>query len=257
MKKIFSILLIIVLFMTVMLIETKPVYAEEADVDISLEGTSEIEKGFEEIVMTLKIGNFKGIEEGNVMAFEASLEYSSELFSSVKVVEQNDWDVTYTEETGKIVGLVDKGKANTAIAQFVFTVNKNVEVNTEGKIALRKFNISDDIKLDKTVEEISKNITVVDENSSTPTPGSNTGSNDSKNPTNESPIKGNTAKQNTVSEQTRNISKSTGSTDKKSTTTATSKLPSAGLKNMIIIAIVIVAMIGIGSYIRSKTIKLK
>lgn len=257
MKKIFSILLITIFLIATMLLGIKPVYADEADVEVNIEGTSEIEEGFEEVVMSLKLGKFTGVEEGKVMAIEATLDYSSEIFSSVKVVEQNGWDITYAENTKKIVGTVDEGKANTTIAQLIFTVNKDVKANTTGQITLRNFNITDDINLDKTVDAISKNITTVERTPVTsPSPNnkneSGSGSGNSEKPSGGASGTGNTK---SLSDYASSATKTV--TPKEGTTTASSVLPKAGLKNMIIISIIIVAMIGIGSYIRSKTIKLK
>ncbi len=130
--------------------------SEAVDVQVTLEGESSIHKGNEKYKLELKLGEFTGVDEGNVMAFEGVLDYNSEVFGDAEVTGQNGWDVTYDAETKRIVGISDKASANTVIAQFEFTVKDNATISEDTRVALNEFYITDDIVLNKSIESLSK-----------------------------------------------------------------------------------------------------
>ena len=231
--------LIVVSFSTVM--AASPETTEgNADVEISLEGEDTITEGTESFIVNLKLGKFTNVEENTVMGLEATLDYSEDLFESVIVTQQNGWKVTYNVDSKKIIGTVDESAEDTVIAQLEFVVKEGLEIGTTGKVSLLDLNISDDSNLDKTVEELSKdNITLIEapvEISPSSSPGSNLSSDGE--------------------EETKTPTKTTDSTKKDNTVTSMI-LPKAGMTVLIIGAIVLVSLIGIGVYVRFKTIKIK
>lgn len=237
MKKLIAFLIIIstlvvVSFSTVMAESPEPT-DDNADVEISLEGEDTIAQGTESFIVNLKLGKFTNVEENTVMGLEATLDYSEDLFESVIVTQQSGWKVTYNVDSKKIVGTVDESKEDVVIAQIEFVVKEGVEIGTTGKVSLLDLNISNDSKLDKTVEELSKdNITLTEapvETSSSP---------------------------DVEEEETKTPTKTTDST-KNDNTVSSMMLPKAGMTALIIGSIVLVSLIGIGVYVRFKTIKIK
>ena len=228
--------LIVVSFSTVMAVSPETTESN-ADVEISLEGEDAIIQGTESFIVNLKLGKFTNLEENKVMGFEATLDYSEDLFESVKVTQQNGWKVTYNVDSKKIVGTVDESKEDIVIAQIEFVLKEGVEIGTTGKVSLLNLNISDDNNLDKTIEELSKdNITLVEALVETsPSPSSSPDAEE---------------------EETKTPTKTTDST-KKDNTVSSMILPKAGMTALIIGSIVLVSLIGIGVYVRFKTIKIK
>ena len=226
--------LIVVSFSTVMAVSPETTESN-ADVEISLEGEDAIIQGTESFIVNLKLGKFTNLEENKVMGFEATLDYSEDLFESVKVTQQNGWKVTYNVDSKKIVGTVDESKEDIVIAQIEFVLKEGVEIGTTGKVSLLNLNISDDNNLDKTIEELSKdNITLTEA------------------PVETSPSSSPDAEE----EETKTPTKTTDST-KKDNTVSSMILPKAGMTALIIGLIVLVSLIGIGVYVRFKTIKIK
>lgn len=263
MKKMLPIL-IVMTFLVVISLGTIQVQAEatnDTDVEITLEGPTDITRGTRMLALTLKLGNMSGVEEGNVMAFDTTLEYSSELFTSVNVIEQNGWDVTYEESTRKIVGIIDKSTANKDIAQIVFTLKDEITPGVQGAIKLNNFTISDDNHLSKTVNEIKKDINIVEDvekselNQQNQAPNisesgnENNNDNNNENEENNKPIE--------QEKQTEVVTSGNSNPAKGLDVEETATLPKAGLQNLVIIAIVLISLMGIGSYIRQKSIKIK
>lgn len=157
MKKIVPFLLIVI-FIVALILGTISVQAEEvnesnSDIEILFEGPEEVKS--DKFTMTLKIGKFTGIEEGSVMAFDADLKCTSGRYDSINITGLNGWDVKYSKETQRIVGMVDEAKDNTEIAKIEFTLKDEVK-NVKETIELANFNISDGIDLEKNIDSISK-----------------------------------------------------------------------------------------------------
>ncbi len=264
MKKMLPIL-IVMTFLVVIFLGTIQVQAEttnDANVEITLEGPTDITQGTRMLSLTLRLGNVVGVEEGNVMAFDTTLEYSSALFTSVSVIEQNGWDVTYEDSTKKLVGIIDKGVTNTDIAQIVFTLKDEITPGAEGTIKLNNFTISDDEHLSKTIEEIKKDIKIVqdlenpnlDQQNQAPNETENNNSSENNNINTENVENNKPIEQ---EKQTEVVATGNSNPAKGLEVEETATLPKAGLQNLIIIAIVVISLMGIGSYVRQKSIKLK
>ncbi len=263
MKKLISIFLIIT-FILVMVVGVKPVQAAEADVEVTFEGPSTIKQEDSEVTFLLKLGKFTGVAEKGVMSFDATLEFSEDLFESVSITGQSGWDISYVESTKKISGLVDEGASNTTIAQFVFKVKDGVTAGSAGSVSLTNFNIADSENLDQIIPTaLSKdNITVME------TANTNNGNEDddttqetTNNQTTGTPeVVDNQreTKENTVVSPANTVpSKGLDEDEMQPNTTPVSTLPKTGLENMIVIAIVVIGITGLGSFIRAKSIKLK
>lgn len=236
-KKLVFIFLVVIVILSISVINyaKSPEVDSKADIEISIEGADTIKEGDTTYTLTLKLGNFNDVEENKVLGFETIVEYDDNLFTDISVTEKNDWNVTYSEESKKLIGFVDECKANTEIAELTFTIKDNVTVGTTGNIALNQFIITDDQEIDKEIENIEKNgISVVSA---------------SKELLEEEST--NTTK--TPSTSTYSQSATAGKQDN---TTANLVLPKAG-QFWITGIIIIVAIVGIIYYIKLKVLKMK
>ena len=100
MKKIVSLLVLI----SIVLISTM-VCAAEGTIGVSVTAPQEIEEGTKTLVMTVSLQNFQDVAEGQSLGFQATLEYSEEIFESVAVEGLNGWDVNYEESSKMVTGL--------------------------------------------------------------------------------------------------------------------------------------------------------
>lgn len=236
MKKIISILTII----TIILLGTINVYAEgetiTPNIEINLKGQTTITEEAKTVELTLSLGEFTEIEENIVLGYETSLEYDTNMFESVKVEGLNGWTATYEESTKALIGELSTAtaKANTDITKITLTLKDGIQAGDTGTVKISNLLLSDG-ENDFT---FNKEVTITMEETKKPE-----GNNNNNSSNNDMEV----GKNNTLSTNGTN-------TDK---TTAVTKLPSAGMKNIFIIAIVIIGITGMISFIRYKNIKLK
>ncbi len=232
-KKLLFIFLVVAVIssMNVINYAETPEVDSEADIEISIEGADTIKEGDKTYILTLKLGNFNEVEENQVLGFETIVEYDDNLFTDISITKKNGWNITYSEESKKLIGFVDECKANTEIAELTFTVKDNVTVETNGNISLNQFIITDDQEIDKEIENIEKsNISVISANS------------------------GITEKEDT--DTNAYTYSQSSSADKKDTTTANMALPQTG-QFWITGIIIMVVIIGIVYYIKMEVLKMK
>ena len=120
MKRVIS---IIVLISVILIAST--VLASSAKVNVTAPKT--IEEGTDELVMTVSLGAFQDLEENQTLGFQATLEYSKDIFESVKVEGLNGYTATYAKETQRIVVDPKEPTASAEIANITFTLADGVE----------------------------------------------------------------------------------------------------------------------------------
>ena len=244
MKKIVSIILII---LSIICINLNALAVEE-DSSIKV-GFSMTNMSKSEMKVKMSLSEFKNVPENSVMTATMTLEYDTSLIESVEVVGKDNWKATIESTTKRVILETDKSKANTDIAEFIFTTNKNatIEELNKSKIVIKDINISDGENLDQfegnkefkfTLKEENNNSNNNNQNTNT---NANTNTNTNQNTTNTNNISTNT-KKNTITGNTHN-------------TLAPTKLPAAGIKNLIILSIVIIAIATIIFKIKSRKIK--
>ena len=243
MKKVIS---LIVLISVILIAST--VLASSAKVNVTAPKT--IEEGTDELVMTVSLGAFQDLEENQTLGFQATLEYSKDIFESVKVEGLNGWDVSYEESSKTVIGLIKSSKANVDIAKFTFTVKDDVKAGSTDNILLNNFILSNDDTLNQE-ENYNVQVSVI-EALETENPGEGTENSTGEdnvvtgNNIAENEIVNNTVQNNTINNVIND-----------DTIKNTGKLPAAGIRNTIIISAVIIFLAGLGFIIRSKSIKLK
>ena len=243
MKRVIS---IIVLISVILIAST--VLASSAKVNVTAPKT--IEEGTDELVMTVSLGAFQDLEENQTLGFQATLEYSKDIFESVKVEGLNGWDVSYEESSKTVIGLIKSSKANVDIAKFTFTVKDDVKAGSTDNILLNNFILSNDDTLNQE-ENYNVQVSVI-EALETENPGEGTENSTAEhnvvtgNNIAENEIVNNTVQSNTINNVIND-----------DTIKNTGKLPAAGIRNTIIISAVIIFLAGLGFIIRSKSIKLK
>ena len=233
-NKILATILFIVLIIATLNINSFAA-GEETLVNIAMDFTTEtttIDKNEKTIEFTLSLGEFTGIEENIVLGYEATLEYDENIFESVSVEGLNGWTATYEPSTKVLIGETPTaiGKANTDITKVTFTLKDGLEAGATGTVALNNLTLTDGETNDF---EFSKEMTISIEESEQEENGTN----------------GNTQNTNTNT----NTAMPGNNTD---TTTATTKyLPAAGLRNILIIAVVVAIIAMIIFKIKSRDIK--
>lgn len=234
MKKIITILAII----TIILLGTISSCAEgetTPNIEISLKGQTNITKDTKTVELTLTLGKFTGVAENVVLGYEATLEYDVNMFESVTVEGLNGWTATYEASSKTIVGEVATpiAKSNTDITKITLKLKDGIQPGATGNVKINSLLLSDGDN-DFT---FTKDLTIKMEEEKAPennTNTNNTGDNTDENKNNISSISG---------------------TNTDNTTKTTTKLPSTGIKNITIIAIVVTLIAMIFFKIKSKKIK--
>ena len=248
MKKVISLVVLVSIILV-----ANTVLAASAKVNVT--GQTAIEEGTKTVTMTVSLGAFDDVAEGETLGFQATLEYNNNIFDSVTVQGLNGWDVSYEDSSKVVTGLTKSSKANVQIATFTFTVKDGVTAGSTDNILLNNFLLSNDGTLNQE-ENYSLKVSIVEkptiEEPGTPEPENEVGGNNTVNTgnTTENKVTGNNVAGSTKNNTVYN-------TIKDNTVKGSNKLPAAGLTNTIIISAVVVLIVGVGFMIRSKTIKLK
>lgn len=228
--------LIMTIFICIVMISVHALAANEA-IEVSMSGASSIEEGTTTYVTTLKLGAFTNITEGKTLGFEGKLEFDKTIFEGVTVEGLNGWTITYSSSTNKIVGDTTSGKPNMEIAKLTFTLKNGINAQNGIKIKLGSVVFTDG------TFEINKELETTFSITEKPI-------NNEKNEVNDTNI----ANMQNTSNQASNSAVNT--TNKQvDNTTAKKVIPAAGIRNFIMIGIVILIIAVIIFKIKSKDIK--
>ena len=253
---------ILSIFMIITLLIANISFAAEtpkAELTITANKTK-IENTDKTIEITITLGNISGLATtGNnvFLAYEGTIEYDTNMFEAVTVKGQNDWSATYGPTTKKIIGDTDNAKANTIIAKLIFTLKDSIAEGKTGTIKLNEMKLTDG----KNKFTFNKTITVTNKKE-----GQGQGQEQDKNQDDENQGDKNQGDKNGV-ENDNNISdndekKAIDKVQSKDNNVADSSqakgsIPKAGLKNIIVLAALMIVITGIFSFARYKMIKLK
>lgn len=209
------------------------------NIELNVQGETTVKDTEKTIELTLSLGSFTEIEEGIPLGYQGTLEYDENLFEGITVEGLNGWTVNYENSTKVFMGETDTAKANTQIAKITLTLKDGVTPGTSGTI-----NFNDILLTDGTNDfTFNKEITVTIQNEEVDNPSEG---NNQISGTNET----NTTTSTNISTNSSSIQGS--NTDR---TTASTRLPSAGLKNILIIAVVIISVLMVVFKIKSRDIK--
>ncbi len=246
---------ILSIFMIITLLIANISFAAEtpkAELTITANKTT-IESTDKTIEVTITLGNISGLattENKVFLAYEGTIEYDTNMFESVTVKGQNDWSATYGPTTKKIIGDTDSAKANTIIAKLIFTLKDSIAEGTTGTIKLNNIKLKDG----KNEFTFNKTITVTnkkegqgqgqDKNQDDKNQGDKNGVEDDNN------ISDNDGKK--AIDKVPSIDNNVADSSQ-----AKGSIPKAGLKNIIVLAALMIVITGIFSFARYKMIKLK
>lgn len=260
MKKVVATILFIVL--VIISLNVKAVSENGSTVNVSF--TKSVNE--DNVVITIKLGDFVQVSENSVMTATMTLDYDKNVISSIRGESSNNWDITIEESTNRVLLEADNANPNTEIARIIFNINPDAEPTTS-TVGLKEINIAASASgLDEYYNDQTISFTVNEETPSTPSGEENeipentinntinntvnNTTNTTVESTNNTTNRNNTTTNNSVANRT-----NTSIAANRDNTTATNKLPDTGIGNILIIAMVIIAICIVIFKIKSRKIK--
>lgn len=239
---------ILSIFMIITLLIANISFAAEtpkAELTITADKTT-IESTDKTIEVTITLGNISGLattENKVFLAYEGTIEYDTNMFEAVTVKGQNDWSATYGPTTKKIIGDTDNAKANTIIAKLIFTLKDSIAEGKTGTIKLNNMKLTDGTNS----FNFNKTITVTNKKEGQ---GQDKNQGDKNGVEDDNNISDNDGKK--AIDKVPSIDNNVADSSQ-----AKGSIPKAGLKNIIVLAALMIVITGIFSFARYKMIKLK
>ena len=227
-KRILTMTFVIILILTIGTIQSLA-----ADIEMNLQGQTTVNSTNNTVELTLSLGDFTEIEEGQPLGYQGTITYDEDVFTGINVEGLNGWTVNYEDSTKVFIGEIDVATANTQIAKITLTLKDGLTSGTTGTVQFNNILLTDGTN-DFT---FNREVTITVE-----------GEEDKEN--NENNV--NSENENTNVSATNTTNMPANNTD---TTVANQKLPAAGLKNIIIISIITVIVLAIIFKIQSRKIK--
>lgn len=225
---IFSILLIVLVTL-----DSNAAQTEGINIELNVQGKTTINKEDNTVEVIISLGDFVGLDENITLGYEATLQYDENMFEKITVEGLNGWTANYEDSTKTLIADVDKATPNTEITKLTFSLKDDLTPGMSGKINLNNILLTDGEDNDFTYnKEIT--VTVEDEEQESDEELNNNGNNQTDNQINNTTIK-------------------TNDIDK--TTSTTKTLPAAGVRSVILIAILIVVISMIIFKFKSRKIK--
>lgn len=262
MKKVVSIILLLCLVCLSYTVYASEVPEQtEASVNIKFETVTEENK----VTIKISTGEFEGVEAGAVMSASLDLIYDNANISRVSGKTTDNWKITISNETKRVLLENDKANPNTTFAELTFELRELSE-ETTGTISIANFNISDGELLDETYPTYSANYTIKPDTAEDDENNNNEEENNVQNEiTNETlnevtnETANNTNKENIVL-NTSNSNREAGSTvnnSKDNTVSPDSKLPQTGVNIFLIVLIVAIVAFAVVKIVKYKDIEIK
>ena len=261
MKKVVSIILLLCLIC----LSYTAVYASETPTETSANIKFETITEDNKITIKISTGEFEGIEAGCVMSASMDLVYDDANISKVSGRTTDNWKISISDETKRVLLENDNANPNTQFVELIFEL-RDVTEKTTGTISIENFNISDGNLLDEAYPTYSANYTI------TP-PEENNGEENNNEVQNEitnevaNETTNDVANEVTNETNTENIvintdgsNKETGSTvnnAKDNTVSPDSKLPQTGVNIFLIVLIVAIVAFAVVKIVKYKDIEIK
>lgn len=242
MRKIISVLVIIILIVMSGTVVNALQEGSNSDVEIQLTMPETIEEGTKTITATIILGKFVEVEENQPMGYEVIIDTDATMVENIVVTGLNDWTAQYSNN--KIIGETSISKSNTAIAKIVLTLKDTVIGGEKISLQLKDMNITDAVNLDKTVS-ITKTTNILVKKAEIPT----------------NEVEDNNVVENATENTTKNNIQNTAENTIKNTvvgdeTVKKAVLPKAGSYS-VMVAIAILFVLGIIGIIRYHSIETK
>lgn len=257
MKKVVSIILFVIL--VIVSLNVNAVSENGSTVNMSFTKTVEEDK----VVIKISLGEFVSVEENSVMASTMTLDFDNNVISKVSGTSSNNWDITIQESTKRVLLETDSARPNTEIAEITFNINPNASEGTSS-VGLKEINIAASSSgLDENYSDQTVSFSVNEETPTNPggdenevTGGNNAVNNATENNAIGNNVIGNNSTGNRINQTTNNSSNRTNSiVGNRDNTIATGRLPDTGIRNILIIAIVVTAICIVIFKIKSRKIK--
>lgn len=209
------------------------------------------------VTVKISAGDFEGVEADSVMSASMTLNYDEANIESVEGNSYNNWRISITEETKKVLLETDNANPNTEIAEITFNFRKDITEVTTGTLSISDFNISDGILLDEVYPEYSVPYTIQpseeDNNEPTDEPTNNT-TNEVGNEVDEGDNIIVNAPENI---ETTNIPAVLNNNTVDNTIVPDSKLPQTGINIAIMILVAVIVILAVIKLIKYKDIEIK
>lgn len=257
MKKVVSIILLLCLIC----LSYTAVYASETPTETSANIKFETITEDNKITIKISTGEFEGIEAGCVMSASMDLVYDDANISKVSGRTTDNWKISISDETKRVLLENDNANPNTQFVELIFEL-RDVTEETTGTISIENFNISDGNLLDEAYPTYSANYTITPPEENNGEENNNEVQNEITNETlNEvtNETANNTNKENIVL-NTSNSNREAGSTvnnSKDNTVSPDSKLPQTGVNIFLIVLIVAIVAFAVVKIIKYKDIEIK
>ena len=225
-------------FVIIIMLIIGTTYTLAADIEMNVQGQTTINSTDDTVELILSLGNFTEVEEGQPLGYQGTITYDENVFEGITVEGLNRWTASYEDNTKVFMGEIDSATANTQIAKITLTLKEGLTSATTGTIQFNNILLTDgtnDFTFNREV------IITVEEENSENNEENTENTEDTINQENTNTIVNN----NTTSIQANN-------TD---TTVSNQILPSAGVKNVIIISIIAIIVLAIIFKIKSRKIK--
>lgn len=229
-------------FVIIIMLIIGTTYTLAADIEMNVQGQTTINSTDDTVELILSLGNFTEVEEGQPLGYQGTITYDENVFEGITVEGLNRWTASYEDNTKVFMGEIDSATANTQIAKITLTLKEGLSSATTGTIQFNNILLTDgtnDFTFNREVI-----ITVEEENSE------NNEENTEENTENT---------EDTINQENTNtiVNNNTTSIQANNTDTTVSNqiLPSAGVKNVIIISIIAIIVLAIIFKIKSRKIK--
>ena len=256
MKKIISIItLILILALTINFNIVKATDAEpETEPTVNL--TYNVEQKDNQVIFTISLGNFEGIEENCVMTAVADLDFYDNQIRTIEGKAYDDWKVTVSAETKTVLFETDSAKPNSKLGEVIFNLNtSNITETTQGVVAINELNISDGIVLDEIYPRNEFTYVLQPQIPNDDNDNTNTIADDDV--TDDEPGINDITISDPDKSESGTSSNGTPNTNKDSTKSPDKKLPQTGISIVLIVGIITITVLAIVGFIRYKTIKIK
>lgn len=256
MKKVVSIILLLCL----VCLSYTAVYASETPTEASANIKFETVKAGNKVTIKISTGEFEGVEPGSVMSASMDLVYDDANISKVSGETTDNWKISISDETKRVLLENDKANPNTQSVELIFEL-RDVTEETTGIISIENFNISDGDLLDETYSTYSANYTITPEDNNNEEENNNVQNeitNEVANETTNDIANGTNTENIVINTETSN--RETGSTvnnARDNTVSPDSKLPQTGVNILLIVLIVAVVLFAVVKIIKYKDIEIK
>ncbi len=236
----------------------------EENCNVSLQtDKTEISKTQEQVKITISLDSYDG---DGTLGYEGKLEYDTNIFESATITSLNDWETAnYETTTGMFLSTTTSAKAGTQVAQITLDLKENVTaISTQVKITGLTFSDGDTQKTFEETFDYSFPYNKAEEQPDTNPDMDNENTNEATNQITNSTINIvtnqmvnetiNTGERNII---VQNITVESITTTNRDQSTATTTIPQTGSGLGWMIALIVIGIIGVGAYIRYRSIPLK